>query len=89
MVVHLVGASSGVFNKAQQTRRLPAYWFEARRRYFVRNHGRARARLADLAWALGALSFRARNLLQRKSDPMPEKHFRDFVRHNFLPARPR
>lgn len=88
-VVHLVGASSGAFNKANESRRLPGYWFEARRHYFVRNHGRVGARLADIAWASGALTFRARNLIQRKSDPIPEKQFRDFLRHNFLPARPR
>ncbi len=89
-VVHLIGASSGVFSKEQQTRRLPPYWFEARRRYFVRNHGRARTLVADLAWSLGAASFRARKLVQRKPDPLPEKHLRDFLRHNFFsPARPR
>lgn len=88
-VAHLVGYSSGVTDRLRKAQRLPAYWFEARRRYFLRNHGRARTMLADLAWAAGTLSFRARNLIQRKSDASPERHFRDFVRHNFFPARPR
>jgi N-acetylglucosaminyl-diphospho-decaprenol L-rhamnosyltransferase len=88
-VVHLVGQSSGAFNKEHRTKRLPGYWYESRSRYFVRNHGRAKAAVADLAWTLGALSFRARNLIQRKPDATPDKQFRDFVRHNFFPARMR
>ena len=33
--------------------RRPAYWFRARRRYFLSHHGRVKTLLADLAWSLG------------------------------------
>lgn len=89
-VVHLVGQSSGVTDRTRKARRVPGYWFEARRRFFQRNHGRWRTLLADLAWTSGALTFFARNLIQRKPGLMPDRYFQDFVRHNFIaPVKPR
>ena len=51
---------------------------------FPRHLGRSRAFLADLAWALGFLSFRVRQFVQRKPDVGPPMLLRDFVRHQFL-----
>ncbi|MBL0275013.1 MAG: glycosyltransferase family 2 protein, partial [Anaeromyxobacter sp.] len=36
-VVHLEGASSGISQR--ELRRRPAYWFQARRRFFLKSHG--------------------------------------------------
>jgi N-acetylglucosaminyl-diphospho-decaprenol L-rhamnosyltransferase len=83
-VVHLVGQSSGVTDAGRAARRVPAYWFRSRRRYFVRSHGRAYAFLADCAWAAGHALWRLRRRLQRKPDPDPPQLFGDFVRYNFL-----
>src|SRR5690606_15010874 len=47
-VVQLVGQASGVVQGTPARR--PAYWFESRRRYFITQHGRGVAVLADLAW---------------------------------------
>ena len=88
-VVHLVGQASGVTDRTQTLKRVPGYWFEARRRYFLRNHGRFRTLIADVAWSAGALSFFARNLIQRKPSDMPDRFFQDFLRHNFVPTRSR
>lgn len=86
-VVHLVGQSSGVTGLEPVRKRRPAYWFQARRRYFRKNHGAARTLLADLAWASAFASYRLRRAVQRKPDRDPDRLLRDFVRHNFLPAR--
>lgn len=83
-VVHLVGQSTGVTDAATARRRRPAYWFEARRRYFLKHHGVARTLAADLAWAASYATFRARSALQRKPVSEPERMLRDFLRHNFL-----
>ena len=38
-VMHIAGQSTGVTGKQKETKSLPAYWFESRRRYFAKNHG--------------------------------------------------
>jgi N-acetylglucosaminyl-diphospho-decaprenol L-rhamnosyltransferase len=82
-VVHLVGQSSGVTNPGARRRR-PAYWFQARRRYFLRHLGAARTMLANLAWASGFALHRLRQTLLRRPDNDPERLLRDFIAHNFL-----
>lgn len=80
-VVHLVGQASGVTDPRLRKRR-PAYWFESRRRYFVKNHGAAVALLADAAWATGFALWRVRRFLQRRQDNDPPKLLMDFIRHS-------
>lgn len=48
---HIGGAATGV--KAASASRPPAYWFNSRRRMFVRMRGRFTATLATLAWLAG------------------------------------
>jgi N-acetylglucosaminyl-diphospho-decaprenol L-rhamnosyltransferase len=86
-VVHLVGQSSGVTNEKAARKRLPGYWFEARRRYFLSNHGRAKTILADLAWMSSYLSYRARRAVMGKAVVDHERLIWDFIRHNFSPVR--
>lgn len=83
-VVHLVGQTSGVTVKNTRPKRRPGYWFESRKRYFVKNHGRCYAALADAAWGLSFATFRLRQLIQRKPDTDPPKLLYDFVRHSVL-----
>lgn len=83
-VVHLVGQSSGVTDRRLPRRRLPAYWFRARRHYFLSHHGPAKTVLADLAWLCGFASYRLRRALLRQPDPAPERVLLDFIRHNFF-----
>jgi N-acetylglucosaminyl-diphospho-decaprenol L-rhamnosyltransferase len=80
-VVHLVGQSSGVTDRKQRRRR-PAYWFDSRRNYFLKHHGRAYALLADLVWAAGYSLWRCRRFLQRKEDTDPPLLLVDFIRHS-------
>jgi N-acetylglucosaminyl-diphospho-decaprenol L-rhamnosyltransferase len=83
-VVHLVGQASGVTDTKKPARRLPKYWFDSRRRYFVKNHGAFYALWADAAWLIGFSLWRVRRRLQKKPDLDPPHYLSDFVRYNFL-----
>jgi hypothetical protein len=83
-VFHIAGASTGMVDRPPEPRRLPRYWFESRRRYFVKNHSRAYAMATDLVWIVAHGLWRLRSALQRKSEPDPPHLFGDFVRHSSL-----
>lgn len=78
-IVHFVGKSSGVTDPAQSHRRRPRYWFQSRRRYFVKNHGELYASLTDTAFALCFLLWRLRRKIQNKPDPDPPHFLRDLL----------
>ena len=83
-VMHIAGQSTGVTGRQSVVPRRPAYWFESRRRYFVKHHGRLYAAVADLAWMLGFSIWRVRRRLQRKNDTDPPRMLVDFVAHSVL-----
>lgn len=60
-VVHLEGASTGVHGAG---RRRPGYWYDSRRRFFVKHFGVGGLVLADALWALGRVVFLLRRSLQ-------------------------
>lgn len=78
-VVHLVGQSSGVNNFKPRTNRLPQYWYDSRRHYFVKNYGWLYTALADLFWASGFVFWRMRRVVQRKPDTDPPNMLSDFM----------
>jgi hypothetical protein len=78
-VVHLVGQSSGVTDTKRPPKRLPQYWFDSRRRYFLKNHGWLYAAMTDAAWVVGFILWRWRRVIQRKPDKDPPKLLNDFV----------
>ena len=80
-VVHLVGQSSGVTKADRRKRRVPAYWFESRSRYFAVNHGRLYAAVTDLLVAAALLVWKARCLVRQKSEVDPPYFLRDLLRH--------
>ncbi len=81
-VVHLVGKSTSVTGQSNLTRRRAPYWFESRRRYFVKHYGRFYATLADLSLAAGTLLWMARTGLERRPSSCPDKFLHDLVRHS-------
>jgi N-acetylglucosaminyl-diphospho-decaprenol L-rhamnosyltransferase len=83
-VVHLVGQSSGVTDTRRAPSRRPTYWFESRRRFFVKNRGKLSAVMADLAFAVGFVLWRLRRPLQGKPDLDPPCLLWDTVRHSAL-----
>jgi GT2 family glycosyltransferase len=82
-VVHLGGQSTGV-DPTDTSRRPPAYVFESRRRYFMKNHGRAYAAVADLCWLGAHLVWRLRARLRRPPQRAAPGLLSDFVRHSAL-----
>lgn len=83
-VMHIAGQSTGVTGRQAVVPRRPAYWFESRRRYFVKHHGRIYAGLADVAWILAFSAWRLRRRLQRKEDADPPRMLGDFIAHSVL-----
>lgn len=81
-VMHIVGQSTGVTVRDRVPKRLPTYWFDSRRRYFVKNHGWVYAALADVIWISAFASWRVRRLVQRKPDPDPPHYLADAIRNS-------
>lgn len=92
-VMHIGGQSTGLeglggakqsSDSPKRPARVPSYWFESRRRYFVKNFGRTGAMVADLAFGFGYGCWRLRRRLQRKPDLDPPHMLADFWRHSVL-----
>jgi GT2 family glycosyltransferase len=60
-VVHLEGAATGI---QQTARRRPPYWYNSRRRYFIKHFGVTGLILADALWMVGRTSLVLRRLLR-------------------------
>ncbi len=52
-IIHEVGASTNISDTRKKQPRKPKYWFDSRRRYFLKNHGRLYLFTADLLWMVG------------------------------------
>lgn len=88
-VRHLKGQSTGVTTAQSSPKRRPSYWFESRRRYFVRAFGVEYAMLIDLvALAAGSLGLAKRQLLRRTHTGIP-CFVRDLFRNSVLRPRNR
>ncbi len=81
-VVHLVGQTTGITVLKRRPGRRPPYWFMARRHYFLKNHGRFYALLADAAWLAGLTLWKFRCFIQRRPDPDPPHLLLDAARHS-------
>ena len=84
-IIHLEGATTGVATGRVERRR-PAYWFQARRRYFLKNHGAWYTALVDAAYILGLATWRLRRRIQRKPDIDPPHLLMDTIRHSVFCA---
>jgi len=79
-VVHLEGASTGIV--ANSPKRRPQYWFQARRRFFLKNHGALYTALADAAFLFGFALWRLRRRIQTKPDTDPPHMLADSLRNS-------
>jgi GT2 family glycosyltransferase len=79
-VAHVGSASTGI---QDLRRRKPAFWFDSRQHYFMKNHGPLYLWLANVAQIGGGAVFRARRFLQGQvqSRPVPEHFLRDLIGH--------
>ena len=83
-VVHIGSVSTGM----KEWQRIPTYWYESRRHYFVKNHGRAYAAAAFLAKLAGGALHITRCALSRRTPEDPPGFYRDLIRFGLgLPAR--
>lgn len=80
-VTHHVGHSSGVTSAVKQGR-CPKYWFDSRRRYFLKNHGWLRLWAANLASILGLSFSTLRDWIERKPSPTHRLFLWDFMLHS-------
>lgn len=78
-VGHIGSLSTGMTDEA---RRMPGYWFQARRRYFVKHHGPAYGAACDLAWVCGYAICVAKATLLRRSEVFRPRLWRDFIRYS-------
>jgi N-acetylglucosaminyl-diphospho-decaprenol L-rhamnosyltransferase len=83
-VMHVAGRSTLVTGQGAARRRRPGYWFESRRRYFVKHHGRAYAVGADVAYVVGRLGWHLRRALRGMPNPDPPALLWDMIRHSAL-----
>jgi len=79
-VTHLEGASTGITNKT--IKRRPEYWFQARRRFFLKNHGALYTAFADAVFLLGFTLWRVRRVIQGKQDTDPLHMLADSFRNS-------
>lgn len=77
LVEHIGSASTGM----KQWQRVPDYWYDSRRRYFEKHHGRAGALLATAATIGGETIWRLRCLVQRRETGVPPGHLGRLTRH--------
>ena len=83
-IVHFVGQSSGVTKRDWPPQRLPDYWYESRRRYFVLNHGLTYAVLTDVLVILAHGMWSLRNLMRKNRERASPQFVRDFLRNSAL-----
>lgn len=82
-VMHIGSVSTGM----KHWRRVPGYWFDSRRHYFEKNHGRLYALAALGAHVAGLGIHGMRVLLQRKKPHTPPYFLRDLVTHSLRTRR--
>ncbi len=81
-VMHIAGQSTGVTVRSSAPKRLPAYWFDSRRRYFTKNYGWFYALVADMVWVISFSIWRLRRIVQCKPDLDPPYFLWDFIRNS-------
>lgn len=81
-IVHLVGQSTGVSLRTDAPKRRPTFWFDSRRRFFLKHYGILYSILTDLLSIGGFSLWRLRRVLQRKPDLDPPHFLKDLIRHS-------
>lgn len=77
LVEHIGSASTGM----KTWSRVPDYWYDSRRRYFEKHHGRLGALVATAAAVGGEALWRLRCLVQRRAPGVPQGHMGQLTRH--------
>jgi GT2 family glycosyltransferase len=85
-VFHVAGAATGISDDRKRKPRIPPYWFDSRRRYFLHNHGAWTLAVADALFIVGYCTWVVRKSLFGRSvlKNEPPHFLMDFIRHSFL-----
>lgn len=85
-VYHAVGASTGISDHRKKAPRRPQYWFDSRRRFFLKNYGALTLVLSELAFIIGYSSWILRKGVFDKDALINQApHFlKDFIKNSFL-----
>ncbi len=81
-VAHVGSASTGM----KRWEKVPDYWFDSRRHYFAKNHGRAYLAAATASRVVGTTVWQLRRRLQGKDDEDPPRFLTGLLRHSFRRA---
>jgi N-acetylglucosaminyl-diphospho-decaprenol L-rhamnosyltransferase len=76
-IMHIGSVSTGMKN----WKRMPGYWFDSRLWYFTKNHSAFYAALATLAYVVGAMLLRLRQVFRRRRAAGPDRFLGDLVSH--------
>jgi hypothetical protein len=88
-VIHIAGQSTKVTERGAALKRLPAYWFESRRRYFMTTGSVGRAVAIDLAAVAASALGSLRLTLQGRRRELVPCYVRDLLSHSVLRRRNR
>jgi N-acetylglucosaminyl-diphospho-decaprenol L-rhamnosyltransferase len=83
-VMHIAGQSTKVTERDVALKRLPSYWFESRRRYFVASYGTGYAMAVDVVAVLAHAVGHLKRIAQRRADRGVPYFLRDLAYHSAL-----
>jgi GT2 family glycosyltransferase len=85
-VYHAVGAATGISDHRKKAPRRPQYWFDSRRRFFLKNYGVLKLICCDLAFITGYAIWLLRSKISNKTalTKEPPRFLRDFIKNSFL-----
>ncbi|OUR61408.1 hypothetical protein A9Q74_09595 [Colwellia sp. 39_35_sub15_T18] len=85
-VYHAVGAATGISDHRRKAPRRPQYWFDSRRRFFLKNYGVIKLICCDLAFMIGYATWLLRSKLTNNVDLVkePPSFLKDFIKNSFL-----
>jgi GT2 family glycosyltransferase len=81
-VMHIAGQSTKITERNAAPRRLPPYWFESRRRYFVLAYGAAYAVAADLAALAASALGLIKSTVQGRGNHRVPFYLSDLLKHS-------
>jgi N-acetylglucosaminyl-diphospho-decaprenol L-rhamnosyltransferase len=86
-VMHIAGQSTKLTERNAARKRLPAYWFESRRRFFVSSYGLRYATAVDIIALIANVLGACKRVMQRRTELGTPHFLADLVNHSVL--RPR
>lgn len=84
IVVHHVGAATGISDTRKKSPRRPQYWFDSRRRFYLKNYGFSGVFIADISAVLGMILYKVKAKLLSQRDTDPPRFTRDLLKNSFL-----